>query len=83
MELDQAKKNGSNKQTKPPYKHKDTKILPEGQPSILQNLYRIYPRKQTIAEKRNEMGMDRRAKHRLQQYQKRINFPTVSRTLQR
>ena len=36
-----------------------------------------------MTQEKHEMGVDRRTKHRFQQYQERTNFATMPRTLQR
>ena len=79
-------KDGSNKQIKPPDKHKNTKILFRGNPILCKihtELIRENRQYATITQKRNKMGMDRGTKHQLQKYQERTNFSTVPRTLQR
>ena len=61
--------NRSNKQTEPPDKYKNTKILPGGNP-ILRKSHtepiRENRHHETTVKKRKKMGMSRRTKHRLQ-----------------
>ena len=82
----EQRKDGSHKQTKPTNQHKNTQIFFGGDPilcKIHSKLIRKNRQYETITQEKHEMGVDRRTKHRFQQYQERTNSTTMPRTLQR